>query len=393
MKTERIQKILAQAGITSRRKAEELIESGSVTVNGKVAKLGDKADASKDHIKVNGKLITGVEPHLYVLFYKPKGVISNMSDPEGRASLRSFFSKISLRLFPVSSLDFNSEGLLLLTNDGAITESIQKNPKFPRIYNVKLKGYLTSEMLSRLERGGKFEEKMIKTLSVRIIEELNKKTMIELVLLGEANADLKGFIESRGFLVDKISRVGFGHLTLKGLQPGGFRILKKSQVEALVAQPELGVKELEKRIEKERSILPIDLKEDGKMKLAMTLSSMEKKKMAKKIGEKITKVEQNVITSLKTLKSAVSSEKNHVTGAPKETHERKPFRDSKPKYSKEGFSVESKSRDSKATRFKSKDSKSSGAPFRDASGKSSQSRNKPYGKKPGARAGFGKGRK
>jgi 23S rRNA pseudouridine2605 synthase len=308
MSETRIQKILAQAGIASRRKAEELIKSGAVTVNGKVAKLGDKATFGKDHIKLNGKLIHKVEPLAYVLFYKPKGVISMMEDPEGRPTLKTYLAKLPLRLYPVGSLDFNTDGLLLLTNDGDVAEAIQKNPKFPRIFHVKLKGYLTSEMMKRIERGGKVGNQFIKPFSVRIAEELNKKTKIEIVLLGEANADLKLFLESRGFLVDKITRVGFGHLSLKGLEPGDFKTLEKSTLEALVTQPELGVKEIERRAEKKREILPVDLKDDGGFKLAMTLAPKGKKK------ELSTTAKTSGIRALKdAVKGALSEAKEAAT--------------------------------------------------------------------------------
>ncbi|MBS1961543.1 MAG: pseudouridine synthase [Bdellovibrionales bacterium] len=258
MSIERLQKILAQAGIASRRKAEELIEQGLVTVNGTVAKLGDKADFTSDHIKVEGKLLRKLEDLFYVVFNKPKGVISMMSDPEGRPTIADFLSKMKVHLNPIGRLDFNSDGLLLLTNDGAMAEKIQKSDKFPRIYHVKVKGHITTEMIDRLSRGGLVGDKRVKPLSVRINEELNKKTRIEIVFLNAANVDVKGYFETKGFLVEKITRSGIGHLTLHGLEPGKFRIVNKEKFEALFAQPELGVKALEHRLATERAILPRD---------------------------------------------------------------------------------------------------------------------------------------
>ena len=127
MSAERLQKILAHAGIASRRKAEELIEQGLVTVNGKVAKLGDKADLTQDHVKVEGKLIHKMEEPIYLAFYKPKGVISMMADPENRPTLADYLNKVKARVFPIGRLDYNSEGILLLTNDGDLAEKIQKS--------------------------------------------------------------------------------------------------------------------------------------------------------------------------------------------------------------------------------------------------------------------------
>lgn len=258
MSIERLQKILAQAGIASRRKAEELIEQGLVSVNGKTAKLGDKADFLVDHIKVDGKLLRKLEDLFYVVFNKPKGVISMMSDPEGRPTIADFLAKMKAHVNPIGRLDFNSEGLLLLTNDGAMAEKIQKSDAFPRIYHVKIKGHITTEMITRLERGGRVGEKFAKPLSVRIHEELNKKTKIEIVFVNAANVDVKAFFETKGFLVEKITRTGIGHLTLHGLEPGKFRIVPKTKFEALFTQPELGVKAIEHRHATEREILPRD---------------------------------------------------------------------------------------------------------------------------------------
>lgn len=258
MSIERLQKILAQAGIASRRKAEELIEQGLVSVNGKTAKIGDKADFTSDHIKVDGKLLRKLEDLFYVVFNKPKGVISMMSDPEGRPTIADFLSKMKAHVNPIGRLDFNSEGLLLLTNDGAMAEKIQKSDAFPRIYHVKIKGHITTEMITRLERGGRIGEKFAKPLTVRIHEELNKKTKIEIVFLNAANVDVKAFFESKGFLVEKVTRTGIGHLTLHGLEPGKFRIVPKTKFEALFTQPELGVKAITHRHTKEREILPRD---------------------------------------------------------------------------------------------------------------------------------------
>ncbi len=258
MSIERLQKILAQAGIASRRKAEEMIEEGQVTVNGKIAKIGDKADFTVDHIKVNGTLLRKLEDPFYVVMNKPKGVISMMSDPEGRPTLADFLVKLKVRVNPVGRLDFNSDGLILLTNDGAMAEKIQKSDAFPRVYHVKVKGHITTEMIDRLNRGMRAAHKFVKPLSVRIHEELNRKTKIEIAFLNAANVDVKTYFEEKGFLVEKITRTSVGHITLHGLEPGMYKTVPKTKFEALVAQPELGVKALEFRHEKERAILPRD---------------------------------------------------------------------------------------------------------------------------------------
>jgi 23S rRNA pseudouridine2605 synthase len=272
MSLERLQKILAQAGIASRRKAEELIQLGQVTVNGKVAKIGDKADFTQDAIKVEGKLLHQAENLVYVAFYKPKGVISMMADPENRPTLADYLTKVKARVYPIGRLDFNSEGILLLTNDGALVEKIQKSDRFPRAYHVKIKGHVTAEMIQRLTRGGKVGNSFVKPHSVRIHDELNKKTLIEIVFLSAGNVDVKTYFESKGFLIERMTRTAFGHITLHGLIPGQYRLIPQSKLQALIDQPDLGIKAIEFKASKKRSILPKDqrLKDvdtDGKVRI------------------------------------------------------------------------------------------------------------------------------
>jgi len=248
MALERVQKILAQLGIASRRKAEELITEGFVTINGKLAKLGDKAQLGTDAIKVKGKLLQSQGgPLIYLAFYKPKGVISALSDPEGRATLSLFLSKVKTRVFPIGRLDFNSEGLLLLTNDGDFAEKAQKKNDLLRVYQVKVKGHPDPEMMTRLERPVKLNSgRLAKPYSVRLARGLQNKSQIEAVIQGGGAFDLKAYFETKGFLVEKVTRTAIGHITLKGLEPGHFRYLKASQVQALLDQPELAIRKLQK---------------------------------------------------------------------------------------------------------------------------------------------------
>jgi pseudouridine synthase len=254
MAKERVQKILARAGIASRRKAEELIVEGAVTINGKVAQLGDQAEWGQDAIKVNGKLLRSTEAPVYLSFYKPKGVISMFGDPEGRPSLTEYLGTVRTRLFPVGRLDFNSEGLIVLTNDGDFAEKVQRRDDIIRVYHVKVKGHPNAEMLKRLERGAKVGHRMVKPESIKLTKEYTAKAQIEVVLLGAGAIDLKAFFELKGFLVERITRVAFGHLRLSGMRPGEFRHLKDTQAQAILEQPELGMKRQEH--EEERMRLP-----------------------------------------------------------------------------------------------------------------------------------------
>ena len=148
---ERLQKIIARAGIASRRRAEEMMASGLVTVNGRtVTELGTKADESRDHIKVAGKLLRHDAERVYLLLHKPTEVVSTLSDPEGRRSLRDLLHGISERVFPVGRLEYHSSGLVFLTNDGDLANRILKARNLPQVYQLKLKTLLTFEEIETL---------------------------------------------------------------------------------------------------------------------------------------------------------------------------------------------------------------------------------------------------
>ncbi len=246
MASERLQKILAHVGIASRRKGEELIEFGEVTVNGKIAKLGDKADLSEDAIKVSGRLISKLTaPPVYYAFYKPRLVISMFQDPEGRATMAGYFARIKTRLFPIGRLSFNNEGLILVTNDGEFAEKLQRRDDIPRVYHVKVKGHPDEEMLTRLRRGVKQDGHFSKPLSVSLIEKYTQKSLVEIIMMGVSTVDMRSWFEDKGFLVERIVRTAIGHITLHGLEPGKFRPLKDTQVEALLHQPDLGMRKID----------------------------------------------------------------------------------------------------------------------------------------------------
>ena len=251
MSQERVQKILAQAGITSRRKAEELIRMGSVTINGKVAQIGDKADIDADAIKVEGKLLKSKQAKVYLAFYKPRNVISTLSDPEGRPSIQNYLERVIERVFPIGRLDFSSEGLILLTNDGEIAEKLQKSKELVRVYHVKIRGALEPDMLEKLQKGMRTEEgAQIRPHSVRVEERLTSKTLLEVVMKGAGAADLKLLFDRHRLWVDRIVRVAIGQIQISNMKPGEFRPLEKSQITAIHEQPELGLTRIVKAAEK-----------------------------------------------------------------------------------------------------------------------------------------------
>ena len=158
---ERLQKIIAHAGFASRREAEEMIRTGRVTVNGRtVTELGTKADAARDHVKVDGKLITHAEPHRYILLYKPKEVMTTVADPEGRTTVIDLIRGIRERIYPVGRLDYHSEGLVLLTNDGDLAYKVS-HPTHGSVktYSVKVRGVPDQRSIEKLQRGITLEGK------------------------------------------------------------------------------------------------------------------------------------------------------------------------------------------------------------------------------------------
>jgi len=241
MAQERLQKILSKAGIASRRQAEQFILEGAITVNGKVVTLGAHAEWGKDAIKVHGKLLQYEEERLYLLFYKPKNVLSALTDPHQRSTLKDYLRHLKKRLYPVGRLDFSSEGLLFLTNDGTFGEKLQKKEDLLKRYTVKIKGHPNEEKLARLYRPSSYDEVKMKKLrphSVEILEKLAKKSLLDVTLLGPQAFDLRLYFQNRGFLVEKITRTAIGPFTLKDLSPGSYRPIKHSQAMALIQEAE-----------------------------------------------------------------------------------------------------------------------------------------------------------
>ncbi len=242
---ERLQKIIAQVGIASRRDAEDLIRDGLVTVNGKVAALGDKAVLGQDSIKVRGKLIMAPATKVYYLIYKPKNVIAMINeDEEGRPTLKDFMKRIKERLFPVGRMDFTGEGAILLTNDGDITQKILKSNEIIRRYHVKVNREPSTEELARLARGGRIESRSMTPYHVRLVETYSKNALIEISFEGMGAIDIKKYFENKGFFPEKIARVGIGHLSAEKLKPGDWKRLEGSSVEALLKQPELAKRQI-----------------------------------------------------------------------------------------------------------------------------------------------------
>jgi 23S rRNA pseudouridine2605 synthase len=222
---ERLQKIIARAGLASRRRAEEMIASGLVTVNGEtITELGTKADASRDHIKVAGKLLRPATEHVYLALNKPPEVVATMSDPEGRRSLRELLHGISERVFPVGRLEYHAYGLVLLTNDGDLANRILKAHHLPQVYHLKLKTLLAFAEIESLTRA----------TGARISRLRGKDTPWYEVTLSEARGDaLRNKLFRTGHPVEKTKRVGIANIELGPLAPGRHRELSPGEIVAL----------------------------------------------------------------------------------------------------------------------------------------------------------------
>jgi 23S rRNA pseudouridine2605 synthase len=222
---ERLQKIIARAGVASRRRAEQLITSGLVTVNGQtVTELGSKADASRDHIKVSGKLLRPAKELVYIALHKPASVVSTMDDPEGRRSLRDFLHGIPERVFPVGRLEYSASGLLLLTNDGELTNRILQSHHLRQTYQIKIKSRLTTTEIGDLSRATGALISRIQRGDAPWYE----------VTLAEARRDaLRNKLFQSDHPVEKMRRVGFGGVALGSLGPGEHRALSGGELVAL----------------------------------------------------------------------------------------------------------------------------------------------------------------
>ncbi len=235
MALERIQKILAKTGIASRREAERMVIERRVTVNGRIVEtLGFRADLSEDHIKVDGKRVKDFEPKIILLLNKPRGYLSTVKDPKGRPTIMDLLKNVKWRIYPVGRLDFDAEGLLLLTNDGDLAHLLS-HPRFsiPKTYLVKVAGVPEEKKLTRLQRGVMLEDGEAKTVSCSLLRQREKNSWIRVVVTEGRNRLVKRMFSAIGHSVLKLKRIEYGPIQLGDLSFGQFRYLTPEEGEKL----------------------------------------------------------------------------------------------------------------------------------------------------------------
>jgi len=231
---ERLQKIIARRGLASRRGAEEIISEGRVTVNGKTATTGMKADPSRDHIKVDGKLLVRPEPKVYLMLNKPRGVVTSLLDPEGRPTVKDFLRGVKYRVFPVGRLDYDSEGLILLTNDGDFSNKLlHPSNKIPKTYAVKIKGMITEEQMKRLRLGVRLEDGKTEPARVRFLRESETNSWLEISITEGRKRQIRRMVEAVGHPAIKLRRISINGLKLGGLKIGAIRALTDKELQLL----------------------------------------------------------------------------------------------------------------------------------------------------------------
>lgn len=236
----RLQKILSEMGIASRRKAEELILEGRVTVNGQIASIGMKADPARDHIKVDGKLLIKPEPKVYIMFNKPRGVVTSLYDPEGRPTVKDFLKGVKYRVFPVGRLDYDSEGLLILTNDGDFAYAVlHPSKKISKTYLVKVKGVPEEEEIEKLRTGIKLEDGMTAPAKVRRIRKTENNSWLEVTIYEGKKREIRRMLDEVRHPVLKLKRIRINGIELGELKPGVYRYLSSEEIDKIKREVEV----------------------------------------------------------------------------------------------------------------------------------------------------------
>lgn len=231
----RLQKYLADCGVASRRKSEELIQQGKVKVNGKVAQIGDKVNPKKDDITVSGKKIIKNKNYTYVMLHKPRGFITTMNDEMGRKCVAELVKDVGVRVYPVGRLDRESEGLLLMTNDGEFANAMTHPTKHvSKTYRVTVRPSISDEQITTLMTGIVIDDRMTAPADVRILEKGEGRVVLEIILYEGRNRQIRKMCEALGLEVARLKRTAVGSIKLGMLPQGKWRLLKEDEVHKLM---------------------------------------------------------------------------------------------------------------------------------------------------------------
>lgn len=236
----RLQKMLADCGVASRRKSEELIEQGRVRVNGKVAKIGDKVDPYNDKVYVGSKRVTAnaKTPYRYIMLNKPRGYLTTMSDDRGRKCVADLVKDIEERIYPVGRLDKDSEGMLLMTNDGEFANHIMHPKKHVnKVYRVTVRPTITDEQINKLSNGIVIDGRKTAPAQVRVVKKEEGRAVLEIVIREGRNRQIRKMCESVSLEVARLKRTAVGSVKLGGLKVGDYRDLTADEVKKLSADP------------------------------------------------------------------------------------------------------------------------------------------------------------
>ncbi len=237
----RLQKFMADNGIASRRKCEEMIEKGLVKVNGDRAHIGDKVDPKRDRVTVSGKKIAVQDKMRYILLHKPRGYITTMKDEQGRKCVAELVQDIDARIYPVGRLDRESEGMLLMTNDGAFSNAMTHPTRHvPKTYRVTVRPKITDEQINAFHTGIEIDGRMTAPAGLRVIEREEGRVVCEVILYEGRNRQIRRMFEELGIEVARLKRTAVGSVKLGMLAPGKWRNLTEEEVRKLMLAAERG---------------------------------------------------------------------------------------------------------------------------------------------------------
>lgn len=235
----RLQKYISECGVASRRKAEEMIASGAVRVNGRPAQVGDKIDPDRDTVTLHGRRVRRTERNVYLLLHKPRGYVTTLSDELGRRCVTDLLRDVRERVYPIGRLDRDSEGLLLLTNDGAFA-NLMMHPAhhIPKHYRVTIRPSVSDEQIAQMENGMLIDGRQTAPAKVRVLEKQENRIVLEIILYEGRNRQIRKMCEQLGLEVARLKRTAFGSVRLGMLPQGQYRELTADEVDRLRAMAE-----------------------------------------------------------------------------------------------------------------------------------------------------------